>query len=73
MYLGSEKMILPIIFFVGVSCFFLYKANKYEQNPHLYDTRNCRDTRANLDMIAYKHKVEQWRKILLWTENGVSK
>lgn len=49
---------------------FWAKIDKYQKNPHLYDTRNCRDTRANLDMFAYKHQVEERRKTL---ENEVPK
>jgi hypothetical protein len=57
--------LLSVLFiYLRINVRFLRLIHEYEKNPCIYDTRFCRDVRANLNMFAYPSRVEATRKYL---------
>ena len=57
--------LLAVLFiYLRINVRFLRLIHEYEKNPCFYDTRFCRDVRANLNMFAYPSQVKATRKYL---------
>ena len=57
-------LLLVLFIYLRINIRFLRLIHEYEKNPCIYDTRFCRDVRANLNMFAYPSRVEATRKHL---------
>lgn len=57
-------VILELLIFIGISICFCKVIDKIILRNCTYDTKFCRDTRANLGRFAYKSEVEGTREWL---------